>query len=65
MQEHYRDGSEYLQPSVTIKDVERSLVNPKVDRLTLHKPGSVVEMPSGAKYEVQKDGSWRRLPEKE
>lgn len=63
MQSTYPDGSESFRTGTRIEaDMERSKVfTGKLRGFMAHPPGSRVAMPSGARYEVQADGSWKRL----
>lgn len=61
MQETRWNDDEYLSGPKSLKDLERAMHDRHNRTVALHKPGAIVELGSGARYEVQADGSWRRL----
>ena len=65
MQSSYPDGSAIFRTG-TVSDINQEIQKLAEGRLAgfqEHAPGDIVIMPSGARYEVQVDGSWKRLPE--
>ena len=63
MQSTYPSGSGILRTG-TVQDVNaeiQKLASHRLAGFQLHQPGDIVVMPSGARYEVQVDGSWRRI----
>lgn len=58
-----REGEEAFElvDNAKPEDLTRALEEKSVRAAALHKPGEIVTQPSGAKYKVQADGSWRRL----
>lgn len=63
MQETKWNDDEYLSGNVNDEKLRAALTDKRNRSVTIHKPGSVVKLPSGAEYEVQADGSWRRRAE--
>ena len=61
MQEHIPDAPNILTDHPTQEQVMDALRDPRNTGVTLHKPGSIVTLESGRRYEVMKDGSWRKL----
>lgn len=62
MQEHRPDlPDDILVDHPTNKRIREALNDPRVPAVTLWKPGQIVELRSGSRYEVQADGSWKRL----
>ena len=61
MQVNYQDGSEELVRLESMKQIEETLANEKVAKVTIHKPGSIITLQSGTQYRVADDGSWRRI----
>ncbi len=61
MQENRYDGTEVLTEKATSEQVHRALANPANKTVSVHNSGSVIKSITGAQYEVQKDGSLRRI----
>ena len=69
MQEQRIDGSSVLSTIAQNELINAEMSNafmlairdPMNRSVALHKPGSIVELKGGARYEVQKNGSWRRV----
>jgi hypothetical protein len=60
MHEETWKGTETLTDHPTDEQIQDALSNPKNRMVAFHKPGSVLELSSGEKYEVQADGKWRK-----
>jgi hypothetical protein len=66
MREHRpEDEDDRLTDNPTLGDVADALADGKTRAIMLHKPGEVVTMRSKARYQVQPDGSWRKLKARE
>ncbi len=62
MQEYRpEDEIDRLTDDPTLSQVAEALADEGTRAVTLHKPGEVVTLRDGSRYEVQKDGSWKRL----
>ena len=62
MQEHRPDDiDDVLIDHPPDERIKKALEDDSVAAVTLHKPGQIVTLRSGRRYEVQADGSWRRL----
>lgn len=46
---------------LTSKNLQDALDNPDNKVVALHKPGSIITHSDGRKYEVDKNGSWKRI----
>ncbi len=60
MQETRWDGTDVLTDHATDKSFTRALDDVRNRSVTLHKPGSIVELKSGS-YVVDESGAWRRI----
>ena len=61
MEERHWDDSARLSDKKTIEDMRKAMHDPNNKSVALHKPGSIVKMSDGTEYEVQQDGSWKKL----
>ncbi len=61
MQEIRDDGTSEFTSSPLLDEFFAAANNPKNRTVALHRPGTIIEQPSGWRYVVQDDGSWRRL----
>lgn len=61
MHEVKYNGEETLSDNKTVDDLALAIQDAKVKSAALHKPGSIVEMSDGKRYEVQKNGCWKKL----
>lgn len=64
MQESRYNGSEVLIERATPDQIHRALRNPENQSVLVGAPGAVITSVTGARYEVQKDGSFKRLDKK-
>ena len=58
MQSENYDGSQTIE-RYDKELFEKKLVDPNVKKITIHKPGSIIQM-SDRKYIVMPNGEWRR-----
>lgn len=61
MQTDYNDGRQELERIESLEQLTAKLNDPNAVKVTVHKPGSIIMLQSGARYRVADDGSWRRL----
>jgi len=62
MQEHRPDlPDDVLVDHPSDERIRKALEDDSVAAVMLHKPGQIVMLRSGRRYEVQADGSWRKL----
>lgn len=62
MQEYRpEDDDDRLTDNPTLSQVADALADEGTRAAMLHKPGEIVTLRSGARYEVQKDGAWKAL----
>lgn len=55
------DDDDRLTDHPTLSQVAGALADEGTRAVMLHKPGEVVTLRSGARYEVRADGSWKRV----
>lgn len=60
MQESRFDGSEKFTDRASMRDFKKAMDDPQNRSVTMHKPGSIVEMKTGS-YVVDEDGSFRKI----
>ena len=64
MQEKTWDNDDVLVNHPTTDQINEAIANPNNKYIAFHKPGSIVTTKSGAVYEIQSDGSWRKVKPK-
>jgi len=64
MEEQKWNGDTVPINSPTQQQFNKALEDPENKMVALHKPGSIIRHPSGAKYRVDKNGHWQKLPRK-
>lgn len=64
MQETRYDGKEIITIFPTEEQIDKASKNPKNKTVTLHNVGSHVHMVDGTVYEVQENGSWKKIKTK-
>ena len=61
MEERRYDGSQHLTDNPDVEEIKRALADAENRSVRLHRAGEIIEGPKGKVYQVQQDGSWRRI----
>lgn len=59
------DGDNILTDYASLSQVEKALRDKHTKSVTLHKPGEIITHSDGKRYQVQNNGSWKKLTEEE